>query len=169
MYTDPDGREDQVGVDLNFLPINESKHNVADKKIVDSKHFTIVAHGNSDYIYEYPNASVENNTRGPGKRIEPEQLSDMIKSHPNYNEGEPIILWACNTGNEGASERDCYAQKLADAMGPDSVVIAPNKYYFISESPKGQNYIGGQTTNGQVDFNQPKGRMIVFKGRNNEK
>ncbi len=168
-YIDPDGREDQTGVDINFLPKNEKKYDVANKKIVKSENFTIVAHGNSDYIYEYPAASIENNSRGPGKRIEPEQLANMIKKHPNYNNGEPVILWACNTGNETASERVCYAQKLADALGPGAIVIAPNKYYFISENPKGMNYIGGQTKDGQIDYDQPRGKMILFKGRYNEK
>ena len=164
-YIDPDGRVDQVGVDINYLPINEKLHDVADHKIVKKELFIITAHGNSDFIYEYPDASVENNYRGSGKKIEPERLAQIIKNHPNYKEGAHVVLWACNTGNENASERDCYAQKLADALGPGSIVIAPNSYYFISLNPKGLNYIGGQKADGTIDYDKPKGRMVIFKGR----
>ncbi|MGN0750199.1 MAG: hypothetical protein ACI4LS_06900 [Treponema sp.] len=163
------GLEKQKGVDLNFLPKNEQSYEIANKKIVDSKNFTIAAHGNSNYIYEYPNASKENNIRGNGKKIEPTLLAEIIKKHPNYNEGETIVLWACNTGNENTSNGDCYAQKLADALGPGSKVIAPTKYYFISTTPNGENYIGGQDSNGNIDYNVEKGRMKVFRGSCNGK
>ena len=42
----------------------------------------------------------------------PRQLAELIKQHPQYSEGKPVILVACQTGKADNS----FAQKLANEL-----------------------------------------------------
>lgn len=93
----------------------------------------------------------------------------MIEENPNYEDAETVVICACNTGNPDTKDgSECYAQQVADALGEGAKVMAPDDYYFLSEDPKGTNYIGGRKDDGTPDFNAPKGKMVTYTGRKKE-
>ena len=168
-YVDPDGRATKKGVDINLLPVNEDKHLFASNKILNSNTFFVAAHGNRDMIYEYPNATPDSEFRGAGRPVSPKELATRIKNHVNYKKGMTVVLWACNTGKQGNNySSDCYAQQLADELGEDVKVLAPDSYYFISTSPNGTNFIGNQKADGTPDLNSPQGYLRTFRGKHDE-
>ena len=168
-YTDPDGRATKKGVDINLLPVNEDKHLFASNKILNSNTFFVAAHGNRDMIYEYPNATPDSEFRGAGRPVSPKELATRIKNNVNYKKGMTVVLWACNTGKQGNNySSDCYAQQLADELGEDVKVLAPDSYYFISTSPNGTNFIGNQKADGTPDLNSPQGYLRTFRGKHDE-
>ena len=101
--------------------------------------------------------------------MSPKELATRIKNHENYKKGMTVVLWACNTGKQGNNySSDCYAQQLADELGEDVKVLAPDNYYFISTSPKGTNFIGNQKADGTPDLNSPQGYLRTFRGKHDE-
>ena len=73
--------------------------------------FVVAAHGSPEAVKLY------------GARASHRVLADIIRDRKDYTPGTPIRLLSCLTGN--ASGGQCFAQRLADALGVD--VTAPDK------------------------------------------
>ena len=149
-YTDPDGRnmEDDLakslgntskkqGVDLNLFTANPKQdlydahepefgnmRQAASRAYKYAAFFYVAAHGNR------VNASScgEDGSLNYEDRafLDPKDLAEMIKSNPNYN-GQPVVLWICNSGQDPQNidnSQDCFAKKVADALGEGAIVIA---------------------------------------------
>jgi hypothetical protein len=63
-----------------------------------------------------------------GQYLGVEQTYQLLVDH-GWS-GQPIVLWACNTGREFSLGGQTFAQRLADLTGVD--VVAPNGFYFFS-------------------------------------
>ena len=149
-YVDPDGRnmEDDLakslgntskkqGVDLNLFTANPKQdlydahepefgnmRQAASRAYKYAAFFYVAAHGNR------VNASScgEDGSLNYEDRafLSPEALAEMIKSNSNYN-GQPVVLWICNSGQDPQNidnSQDCFAEKVADALGQGAIVIA---------------------------------------------
>jgi RHS repeat-associated protein len=80
--------------------------------------FTVGGHGN-------PYALFDVNLRP----MTAQQVADIIRSNPNYHEGETVRLDACNTGVNPGTIEGSFAQQLANALhapvqGPDNFVFS---------------------------------------------
>ena len=149
-YTDPDGRnmEDDLakslgstskkqGVDLNLFTANPKQdlydedepefgnmRQAASRAYKYAAFFYVAAHGNrvnASSCGEDGSLNYENRVF-----LSPKYLAKMIKSNPNYN-GQPVVLWICNSGQDPQNidnSQDCFAKKLADALGEGAIVIA---------------------------------------------
>jgi RHS repeat-associated protein len=110
------------GVDLNLLPEdkpddpNDNIRTYAEIVPRPQDTFVVGAHGTSSSLAD------ENR-----RQIKPDDLAEMIKNHPGYEEGMSVTLYSCNTGKG----ENPYAQQLADAMGPGITVNAPNDYLWM--------------------------------------
>jgi len=66
---------------------------------------------------------------GPDEQqLSAQQVASMIESDMNYQQGEEVILGACNTGNNSALApgEEVFAQQLADVLG--APVLAPTEF-----------------------------------------
>lgn len=174
-YTDPDGRSDKKGPNLNYFPKCESIYKWSEKEIRPVNSFVIAAHGNPNGIYRYPNPCIDesgNVSRGKSEFISPDELALIIKSSPEYKKGMTVILWSCNTGKELKNGKKNYAQKLADALGPGSKVKAPTKLMWFF--PNKQKQIADKKIdlyNGkkiEIPDDQKPGKLKTFVGEKNE-
>lgn len=86
--------------------------------------FIIVRHGNSFNMVD-----------SSKKSVKPDDLAEIITSHPDYEEGDKIKLASCNTGADTGDDSDNYAQQLANAM-PDTTIIAPTTVAQLSSTGK---------------------------------
>ncbi|WP_024470467.1 hypothetical protein [Treponema pedis] len=125
------------GVDLNLFTANpkqdfydESKPEFGNMRQAASRaykyaaFFYVATHGNRDIASSCgTDGSLNYDDRAP---LSPEKLAEMIKSNPNYN-GQPVVLWICNSGQDPQNidnSQDCFAKKVADALGEGALVIA---------------------------------------------
>ena len=99
------------------------------KDLIDKGYYGVVLHGQPqsvllfDYILESKNVNI---------------LANIIKNRSDYS-GEPIFLVACNTGKE-TSDKDCFAQVLANALNVDvkapttCLTLTDYEIYFSDEN-----------------------------------
>jgi uncharacterized protein RhaS with RHS repeats len=146
------------GVDLNLFPRddpqnpNDNIRTYAEIVPRSKNTFVVGAHGTP--------SSLENEN---GRRIEPDNLAEMIKNHSAYREGMSVTLYSCNTGKGD----NPYAQQLADAMGPGAIVNAPNDYLWMYSSgrdPVIAPYKESGNEKKGPDRKQ-EGEMVTFVGR----
>jgi len=121
--------------------------------------FIIAGHGSPSDMRDDRNGSPDNG--GQTVPISPEALADEIKNHPNYRDGMTIILDSCDTGRTPIYGGDSFAQRLADELGPGTIVKAPDN--TMTFSFWGNVYIGPERTDGKIYFNDPD----VNKSKNN--
>ena len=94
----------KTGVDINLVQ-DEAKTYVDNipRENFPEGDFLVGAHGNSSIVA----------TNGPNQNLfTPRQLAELIKQHPQYSEGKPVTLVACQTGKGDNS----FAQKLANEL-----------------------------------------------------
>jgi hypothetical protein len=147
-YIDPDGREDDIppyrtGVDLNlFSPEGVGEIMGKDGYIAATRikrpvtgAFVVAGHGDT--------TSVIDNREGKFKSLSPEDLAKEIKNHPNYHEGDTVILLACFVGKDDERLGTSFAQRLADKLGPGAIVKASDEYvhlFYSGAVASGPNY-----------------------------
>jgi hypothetical protein len=97
--------------------------------------------------------------------LQPEQLSKLIKENPNYK-GQPVVLLVCNNGkdpNNDENSRDCYAQKLANALGENSMVIASEGYVDYKTGVMVQTRPNGREITCRT-YSVDPGKQHLFRG-----
>ena len=173
-FVDPDGRKDKVGPDLNFFPECEGIHKWCQKEVRSQDVFVVAAHGNTDYIYKFPNPVTKEDgtiSRGKAQEITADELAEIIKNSPEYKEGMTVILWACSTGKKSDKSMKNFAQKLADSLGPGVKVKAPTEsIWFFSNKPRQINAEKEELYNNQirkVPDEQKPGKLKTFEGESN--
>ena len=123
------------GVDLNLNPKNKETQFYRAKSHVSPydngyRPYIVAAHGDEEGIYIYPYADENSTNRGKDKFISAEELAEMIKSDPKWEKStKVVILYSCYSGVDRKDENGndiSYAQELANALGKDAVVLAPN-------------------------------------------
>lgn len=84
--------------------------------------YSVIAHGPSaqNEFFLYSKHEVSRNSMDA--QFSPHDLANIIKMDPQYHQGQPVILFACNAGKWG---KDSYAQALAKEMKVN--VIAPTE------------------------------------------
>ena len=124
------------GVDLNLNPKNKETQFYRAKSHVSpydnkSRPYIVAAHGNEKGVYIYPYADENSTNRGKDKFISAEELAKMIKSDPKWEKSTKVVmLYSCYSGVDRKDENGndiSYAQELANALGKDTVVYAPNR------------------------------------------
>jgi RHS repeat-associated protein len=129
-YTDPDGRDDDDivshGVDINLFDPNTEVALYASKVSHPQDTFIVAGDGNSLYMTDKRD--------GDEHLVLPDDLVEMIKSHPNYKAGDTIVLLACNVGNADESGLDPFAQLVADKLGLNTVVKAADNYVQLDSN-----------------------------------
>ena len=94
-----------IGVDLNFFPVEEDIYNYANLVDNPDNYFVIGGHG-STRTFEDRNKN----------KISPDLLAELVKNNPNYTPGMCIILVSCNLGGKTSGYIN-YAQRFANAIG----------------------------------------------------
>ena len=115
--------EDIVDTDANGKKIY--MRDVANNAKRYNSLFYVAAHGNRNIVSSWGEDGNEEKSY-----LQPEQLAELIKQNSNYK-NQPVVLWICNNGNDPNNKNsswDCYAQKVADALGEDALVIASDGY-----------------------------------------
>jgi hypothetical protein len=156
------GGGSRKGVDINLFNPNDGLYQNTTKVYRPTGTFIVGGHGDTQYIYD-----------SSGNNLTPAKLANMIKNNPDYKPGDTIILDSCNTGKTPEDGGDPFAQKLADALGPGTIVKAPDNYLCIWSD--GKIYIGPHIPffESIFDINGPNvkqstsnsGAMLTFKGR----
>ena len=101
-------------LDINLFNQSDSLYLNANKIVTGG--VSVVGHGNKNGLYDY-RSDPQN-----GKYISPNELANMIKSAPGYND-KPVWLIGCNV------ESGDYAQQVADILG--TTVFAPTDLVWI--------------------------------------
>ena len=101
-------------LDINLFNQSDSLYLNANKIITGG--VSVAGHGNKNGLYDY-RSDPQN-----GKYISPNELANMIKSAPGYND-KPVWLIGCNVGSGD------YAQQVADILG--TTVFAPTDLVWI--------------------------------------
>jgi RHS repeat-associated protein len=134
---DPDGRmsidddpPSRWGVDLNLLNPNDIGGFDEDANLAASRiqrdatgTFVILGHGSSDEMFD--------NREGKMRSLSPSQLARLMKKN-GYQEGDTVILLACDTGKTSDRYDVSFAQRLADKLGSNTVVKAPDNLVYIA-------------------------------------
>jgi len=124
-HNDPINRTDPSGLDdINLIPRDTDKNrhlaDYVDKGMISDRAITVGAHGNEYY-------AVDSNH----KELPPEKLAQLVKEvkkesgEPKYKPGMPVILQICCVAEAAKPGSEPYAQKVANALGPGSIVRAP--------------------------------------------
>lgn len=84
--------------------------------------YNVIAHGPSkqNEIFIYSKHEIARNSMDA--QFSPHDLTNLIKGDPQYHQGQPVALFACNAGKWG---KDSYAQALAKELNAN--VIAPTE------------------------------------------
>ncbi len=84
--------------------------------------YSVIAHGPSkqNEIFIYSKHEISRNSMDA--QFSPHDLANLIKGDPQYHQGQPVALFACNAGKWG---KGSYAQALAKEL--DANVIAPTE------------------------------------------
>ena len=101
-------------LDINLFNQSDSLYLNANKIVTGG--VSVAGHGNKNGLYDY-RSDPQN-----GKYISPNELANMIKSAPGYND-KPVWLIGCNVGSGD------YAQQVADILG--TTVFAPTDLVWI--------------------------------------
>ena len=101
-------------LDINLFNQSDSLCPNANKIVTGG--VSVAGHGNKNGLYDY-RSDPQN-----GKYISPNELANMIKSAPGYND-KPVWLIGCNVGSGD------YAQQVADILG--TTVFAPTDLVWI--------------------------------------
>ena len=101
-------------LDINLFNQSDSLYLNANKIVTGG--VSVAGHGNKNGLYDY-RSDPQN-----GKYISPNELANMIKSAPGYND-KPVWLIGCNVGSGD------YAQQVADILG--MTVFAPTDLVWI--------------------------------------
>jgi RHS repeat-associated protein len=76
-----------------------------------------------------------------------------------------IMLYVCEAGTQTYDGRDSYAQELADALGPGSTVIAPDKKLWTYSSGMEPTINSSNPNNVDMPNLEDPGNWITFTGR----
>jgi hypothetical protein len=129
------------GVDINLFNPDFDRDKKLYINIQKAPHpsgtFIVADHSNQYVITD--NRDVNN-----VKRLSPSELATMIKEHPNYTPGDS----------------DSYAQNLANSMGSNTVVYAPDNY--LTASYREVIYIGPHRTDEKFTIQIPELRNSLI-------
>ena len=119
-----------IGVDLNFFPVEEDIYNYANLVDNPDNYFVIGGHG-STRTFEDRNKN----------KISPDLLAELVKNNPNYTPGMCIILVSCNLGGKTSGYIN-YAQRFANAIGKNVKVFAATEmcWYYPDGTVKVAGY-----------------------------
>ena len=186
-YIDPTGRnsEDDLaselgnttkskGVDLNLFSNNREQdivdktstnkniymRDVADNVKRYNSLFYVSGHGSRDIV-----SSCGTDGNEEKSYLQPEQLAKLIKENPNYK-GQPVVLLVCNNGNDPNNDEnsiDCYAQRLANALGENSIVIASEGYVDYKTGVMIQTRPNGREITCRT-YSVDPGKQHLFRG-----
>ena len=128
-YTDPDGREGEIGVDINLFSKTDPFYELAQKIPHPEGTIIVGGHGNEWFMQD----DSEANARGQGPYLTANGLANKIKNLEKYQKlreaggNITIILVACEVGGTllyGNGDSSSYAQEVADALGVGVTVLA---------------------------------------------
>lgn len=125
--------------------------------------YYVGAHGSRNSILSFGQDGNQ-----PPIHILPEELAAIIKLDSDYC-GQPVVLWGCENGKDPENKMssfDCYAQKVADALGANSIVIASEGYCEF------RSYINQLEFNGKIrknrSFEVDPRVQYIFQGKKHE-
>jgi RHS repeat-associated protein len=157
------GASQKRGVDLNMFPPDTSDSKIRTSATITlrpTNTFVVAAHGNQTTLVD------ENN-----RPVTPSRLAAIIKNDSKYQSGISVTLFSCNTGQVTESVKIPYAQQLADALGPGSIVIAPNDTIWLYSNGREPVIAPYKDLNDEKigpDLTK-QGQMVTFTGRNKGK
>ena len=137
-FTDPMGLDD-----LNVFPTNSVDAKIANGTPIYDKVFTVAGHG-TQYRMEDSNRH----------DLSPQKLAQMIKDNSKYKPSMPVLMDVCKAGANTKDGSSNYAQRLADALGQGSKVIAPTSNVTFEQH-------GSET---RVYINHNEGDYRTFTG-----
>jgi RHS repeat-associated protein len=123
---DPVNRIDPFGLKMD---INLDGDPGSDRIKVDGNRFNVAGHGNGWAMF-----SDDKPGYNPDTTFTAHELAEMISSHPDYSSGQSVVLWGCNTADEGNRS---LGQRLANLLGvmvtaPDATLrVMPNGWYWL--------------------------------------
>lgn len=123
IYSDKYG----LSPDIVFLPdtylenCNHCERNISS----DPNTFTIVAHGNTEFIVDNTGFLGED---FPGK-ISPSKLAKIIQKHPKYKPGMKVKVIACGVGLKQKNGDPSFVERLSASLNSNSV-SGPNNFVW---------------------------------------
>jgi RHS repeat-associated protein len=178
-YVDPDGRNDEPkvsgledalrimgerNIEINLYPPNDLEdplYGLVRTVPHPPGTFVVAGHGNPYLISDDRNGSDQY------MDMFPTELADMIRKHIKYNPRDTIVLLSCQAGGDpdpSITKDHSFAQMLANALGPGTVVKALKHDFAMYRYKPGQFYFPDETGN----YNVPQrnyDNFTIFIGR----
>ena len=121
-YLESKTEKTETGADIIFNDPSSVNYTSAKNIDNDDGYFYVAGHGGPSHIIS------DRLGDSMKKGFKPETLAKLIKNHPNYHDGDTVVLLSCHLG-----EAD-YAQKVANSLGKGVKVMAADTYVNMYDS-----------------------------------